>query len=246
MISITVLTKNSAATLKKTLTSLSRFPEICVFDTGSTDETLQIAAEFPNVRIHQGIFSGFGPTHNQASNLAAYDWILSIDSDECLTPELAEEILTLSLDPSCVYEIRRHNFFNEKRIRGCSGWDPDFVIRLYHRKHARFNDAQVHERLLFPGLRKVRLKHPLLHTPYLRIEDFLSKMQNYSTLFARDKKNTRVSLTSALLHSSWAFLKSYLFKRGFLSGREGLIISLYNSHTTFYKYLKLLEEGDRL
>ncbi len=243
MITVTILTKNSAATLKKTLASVVGFSEVLIFDTGSTDETLQIAREFPNVQVHQGSFSGFGPTHNLASSLAKHDWILSLDSDEILSEELSSEILKRTLYPNCVYEIRRHNFFNGKRIRGCSGWDPDFVVRLYNRKRAKFNDAKVHETVLYPNLNKVPLKHPILHTPYLQIEDFLTKMQNYSTLFVHDQKHKKsASLLSALCHGWWAFIKSYVVKRGFLSGKEGLIISLYNSHTTFYKYLKLAQE----
>lgn len=242
MISVTVLTKNSAKTLKKTLESLKTFPEVLLFDTGSTDETLEIAKSFSNVSVHCGEFKGFGPTHNQASSLAAHDWILSVDSDEQLTEALAQEILSTKLDPLCVYQVRRHNFLAGKRIKGCSGWDPDFVVRLYHRNHTAFDNAQVHEKIMCRDLKRVTFKHPLLHFPYLRISDFLSKMQSYSTLFADQHKETkRSSLGSALMHSWWAFIKSYVIKRGFICGKEGLIISLYNAHTTFYKYLKLAE-----
>ncbi len=243
MISVTILVKNSAATLKKTLESVAGFPDVLVYDTGSTDGTLEIAQEFPNVRIHHGEFIGFGPTHNLASSLAAHDWILSLDSDEQLTRELADEILNIKLDAACVYEIRRHNFFNGRRIKGCGGWDPDFVVRLYNRKATSFDNVQVHEKVLCGQLKKITLRHPMLHTPYLHIGDFLTKMQNYSTLFAQQHQNRKsASVGSALAHSWWAFFKSYLIKRGFLDGKEGLIISLYNAHTTFYKYLKLSEK----
>lgn len=246
MISVTILTKNSAATLKKCLLSLSGFPEVILYDTGSTDETLSIAREFPHVRICQGFFDGFGTTHNRASALATHDWILSLDSDEALTPALAQEILSLKLDSSCVYKIRRHNFFNGKRIRYCGGWDPDFVVRLFSRKTATFTEAKVHEKVITDNLKTVRLQNPLLHTPYLQISDFLTKMQNYSTLFAQDKKQKkRAGVGSALLHSFWAFFKSYILKRGFLAGNEGLIISLYNGHTALYKYLKLFEVAEQ-
>ena len=106
------------------------------------------------MRIHHGEFIGFGPTHNLASNLASNDWILSLDCDEELSKELAEELLSLKLDPAAVYEIRRHNFFNGKRIRGCGGWDPDFVVRLYNRKATAFDQAQVHEKVLTTGLKE--------------------------------------------------------------------------------------------
>jgi glycosyltransferase involved in cell wall biosynthesis len=243
MISVTVLTKNAEKSLGKTLKSLKDFPEVLVYDTGSSDKTVEIAKSFPNVRIHQGEFLGFGPTHNKASSLATHDWILSIDSDELMTDELAQEILQLKLEPTSVYEIRRMNFYNEKRIRGCSGWDPDYVVRLYHRKSTAFDNALVHEKVQISNLKKSRLQGVLLHTPYLKIEDFLAKMQNYSTLFAKQKRQDKnPSIASALAHSWWAFFKSYILKRGFLSGKEGLIISLYNGHTTLYKYLKLAEK----
>ena len=245
MISVTILTKNSAATLKKCLSSVSGFSEVLVYDTGSTDTTLQIAKEFPNVRILSGFFDGFGTTHNRASALATHDWILSLDSDETLTPELAREILALKLHPNCAYEIQRHNFFNGKRIRSCSGWDPDFVVRLYERQKTAFTPAQVHEKVMTDGLKVVRLKSPLLHTPYLQISDFLAKMQNYSTLFAQEKQNKKSTIGTALAHSFWAFFKSYILKRGFQDGREGLIISLYNGHTALYKYLKLAELAEK-
>jgi glycosyltransferase involved in cell wall biosynthesis len=239
-ITATVLTKNSQETLASTLASLQKFPEVIVYDSGSTDATLKIAEGFPNVKVILGTFNGFGPTHNAASLLASNDWILSIDSDEVLSPGLADEILSLSLDPNSVYQIDRRNYFNGKWIRWCGGWYPDPVIRLYQRHSTRFTDDAVHEKVISAGLKCVPLSSPLIHTPYRSIEDFLAKMQAYSTLFAeqhRGKKSS--SLGKAIAHGSFAFLKSYLLKRGFLGGREGFIISLYNGHTTFYKYLKL-------
>lgn len=236
MISVTLLTKNSSATVKQTLESLRSFAEVCVYDTGSSDETLPIAKTFPNVVIHQGEFIGFGPTHNAASALARYDWILSIDSDEVLSLELIEEIHALSLDPSCVYQILRHNFFNGKRIKGCAGWYPDPVVRLYHRKKTHFSNDAVHEKIL--PLKICSLSSPLYHTPYRSIDDFLEKMQKYTHLYAAQNPDKKSSFAKALLHSWYAFFKSYILKRGFLNGKEGYIISAYNGHTAFYKHLK--------
>jgi glycosyltransferase involved in cell wall biosynthesis len=241
-ISVTILAKNSARTLKKCLDSISAFPEVILLDTGSTDATLQIAQEYPNVKIFTSPFLGFGPLHNKASALASHDWILSLDSDEVLTVELVQEIKALDLNPAHIYSIQRDNFFNEKKILWCGGWHPDRVVRLFHRGKTQFSDAQVHETILKNHLQEIPLASPLLHTPYLEIFDFLEKMQRYTTLFAeqnREKKSS--SLLRALFHSWHAFIKSYLFKRGFLGGKEGLILSLYNGHTAFYKYLKLAE-----
>lgn len=242
MISVTILAKNSKETLEKTLESTRDFPEVLLLDTGSTDETLWIAKKFPNVKICVDSFEGFGKTHNKATALATYDWILSLDSDEVLSEELSKEILSKELEANCVYAIRRRNFFNDKEIKGCSGWYPDFVTRLYHRKSTFFDDAEVHEKIIVGSLRKETLFHTMSHTPYRSISDFLHKMQSYSDLFAKQNKGRKkASMGSAILHGWGAFLKSYLFKKGFLLGAEGFLISMYNGHVAFYKYLKLQE-----
>lgn len=295
MISVTILTKDCADTLSATLESVRAFKEVVILDGGSTDATLDIARKFANVKVFMESFAGFGQMHNRACALASYDWILSLDSDEVLTRQAVEEILslfsdcnnpssylspdfsaglsaerdgsvnescrvraqslgekkrshaqgvfcnrTLALNPACVYAIERHNFFNGRRIKGCGGWHPDWVVRLFNRRSTRFTLDKVHEKVVTEGCAIVRLNHPLLHTPYRTIGDFLTKMQNYSTLFAlQNQKKRPVSLFQALLHGWFAFFKSYLLKRGFLDGKEGLVISLYNGHATFYKYLKL-------
>lgn len=242
MISITILTKNSAATLKNTLESVRSFPEVVLLDTGSTDTTLEIANIFPNVKIFIRSFQGFGPTHNEASQLASHDWILSLDSDEVLTSGLIAELQTLNPVANSVYLIQRDNYFNGKHIRWCSGWYPDPVLRLYNRKTTRFSDDAVHERILTEGHRVVSLKHTIKHTPYRTISDFLTKMQTYSTLFAKQNRNKKKSsLLRAIFHGSFSFFKSYFIKRGILGGKEGFIISLYIGQTAFYKYLKLAE-----
>lgn len=247
MISVTILTKNNQDTLKKTLESLQTFNEIIVYDTGSSDETLRVASTFPNVKVIQGLFDGFGPTHNTASSLALHDWILSIDSDEVLTPKLVQEIHQLSLDPTCVYQIPRHNYYNDTWIKWCGGWYPDPVIRLYNRQSTSFSLDAVHEKVLIDNHKIITLASPLLHTPYRSIDDFLTKMQTYSSLFASQHQGTKTpSLGKAIFHGWFAFFKSYILKRGFLGGKEGFIISTYNGHTAFYKYLKLIDQHQKL
>ena len=244
MITATVLTKNSQKTLKATLESLKNFNEVIVLDSGSTDSTISIAKTYPNVTIHSTPFLGFGPMHNYATKLSSNDWILSVDSDEIITKELADEIHSLTLDPECVYSIQRENYYNGKRIKCCSGWHPDQVVRLYNRSKTCFSNDLVHEKILHDNLALKHIKNTMTHTPYQEIGDFLSKMQTYSHLFAKQNHGEPSSLTQALIHSWFAFIKSYIFKRGFLAGREGFIISLYNSHTAYYKYLKLAEKNE--
>lgn len=240
-LSVTILTKNSQKYLEEVLSSLAIFDEVLVCDTGSTDQTLDIARRFTNVTLYERPFIGFGPTHNVASNLAKHDWILSIDSDEIVTPELAKEISSLSLSRGCVYSFPRHNEYRGKWIRWC-GWHPDRQIRLYHRLDTQFTGVQVHEAVDVRGLKEIRLQAPLRHYSYDEVNDFLNKMQSYSSLFAlqyQGKKSS--SLSKAIAHGCFAFFKSYVLKRGFLGGQEGFEISFYNGNTAFYKYLKLAE-----
>lgn len=240
-ISVTVLTKNSQKYLKEVLKALTSFGEVLVYDTGSTDDTLEIAKTFKNVTVVHAPFVGFGPTHNMASAVAKNDWIFSIDSDEVATPQLIKILQDTELDAECVYTFPRHNYFNGKFIKGC-GWCPDRQTRLYNKKRTRFTDAQVHEAIISDGMREVALSAPIVHYSYEKISDFLSKLQSYSTLFAeqnRGKKNS--SPVKAILHGSFAFFKSYILKRGILGGYEGLVISAYNGHTAYYKYMKLYE-----
>lgn len=247
MITVIVLTKNSQETLEDTLFSIRDFPEVLVYDTGSKDATLDIAKQFPNVKITQAEFSGFGPTRNLAAQLASHDWILALDSDEILSPKLAQEILSTSLDPNFVYQIDRRNFFNGKWIKSCGGWYPDPVIRLYNKQKTQFTNSMVHEKVSLQNMHVHSFSYPLFHTPYRNIHDFLTKMQVYSDLFAIQKIHSKqVSLPQAILHGLFAFFKSYFLKKGLKEGVEGFIISAYNGHTTFYKYLKLREAQKRL
>lgn len=239
-ITVCILAKNAEQTIQATLDSVQSFPEVLIFDTGSTDSTLTIASKYPNVTIHQSPFIGFGPLRNAIAACAKNDWIFALDSDEIISPSLKSEINQLSLSQAFAYVVPRHNFYNGKRIRGC-GWSPDRVARLYHRNHNQFSEAFVHESI--QTNHRINLKSPLLHTPYRSTEDFLAKMQHYSTLFAQQYKGKRTSsFTKALGHGIFAFFRSYVLKHGILDGSEGFTISLYNANTAFYKYLKLSED----
>ena len=243
MISVTILTKNSRRYLKEVLDALRSFDEVVIYDTGSTDDTLDIAEHFPNVKIYQGPLIGFGPTHNIASHQAKNDWILSIDSDEVPSPEMVQTIHSLELDPRNVYSFPRHNYYKGQWIRGC-GWYPDRQIRLYNRLETSFSHDQVHETVLTKNKKHIPLKTALKHYSYDSVTDFLQKMQNYSDLFAIQHAGKKYSSPlKALGHASFAFFKSYILKRGFLEGYAGFLISSYNAHTTLYKYFKLYERN---
>jgi len=241
MISVCILAKNSASTIRGTLDSTHSFQEVLVLDNGSTDQTIEIAQSYPNVRVLRYPFIGFGPLRNYLSAQATHDWILALDTDEALSPALLSELTTLTLDPHTAYSFPRHNFYNGKHIKGC-GWYPDRVTRLYYRKTTAYSNSDVHESV--KSSHTTLLKSPLYHTPFRSTAEFLAKMQQYSSLFAQQNAGKRPSsLLKAFFHSLYAFFRSYFFQRGFLLGAEGFIVSLYRSNMAFYKYLKLWEEN---
>jgi len=241
MISIVMLCKNNQGYIKDTLSALSKFEEIVLIDTGSDDQTLEIAGKFPNVTIYKKKIDAFGTIRNIGADLAKNDWILAIDTDEIVSNRLVDEIFSLKLDKVKVYEIPFKNFYNGKWIKGC-GWHPESHVRLYNRKTTSFSNLKVHETVLTDKVKVIKLNAWINHTSYRTTDEFLKKMQNYSELFAsQNVGKKKSSFSKALLHGSFSFIKSYLLKRGFLMGKEGFIISVYNANTAFYKYLKLSE-----
>jgi len=247
-ISATLLTKNSAARLEEVLRALGWCDEVVVLDTGSSDATVEIAQSHGNVAVYRlsGPFPGFGRAHQQAVALARNDWILSIDSDEVVTPALAAEIAAQSLDPRAVYSVPFHNYLGGQLITTC-GWYPDRHERLFNRTVTNFCASAVHERVQTAGLKTLRLSAPVRHYSYGSLDDFLRKMQSYSRLFAQQNAGRKAaSPGKAVARSLWAFLKSYGLQRGCLQGRAGLVISAYKAQTVFWKYLFLDEANAAL
>ena len=241
-ISVTVLTKNSAAYLAECLGALEAFAEVVLLDSGSTDETISIARRFRNVVVFEHSFIGFGPMKNLALDKASNDWILSVDSDEIVTPELAREILDLDLDGSRLYAMERDNYYHGRLIRGC-GWDNDRVNRLFDRKSTRFDDKLIHEGLSgSKSMTTQLLRGRLKHYTYDDASQLVQKMQHYSTLWAEENRGRKKSSAfRALLNGILTFFKSYVLQNGWRYGYEGLLISVSNANGAFYKYIKLYE-----
>ena len=192
MITVCILSKNSSVTIRDALDSVKSFSEVLILDNGSTDNTLEIAKSYPNVRIFETPFIGFGPLRNEVAKFATNDWILVLDTDESLPLALLEEIKSLDLDPQIAYSMPRDNYYNGKHITGC-GWSPDRVIRLYNRQKTEYSDAQVHESVNKENITLKRLKSPICHIPFRSTAEFLAKMQNYSSLFAKQYQGKRKS-----------------------------------------------------
>lgn len=240
-ISAVLITKNEEAALPACLRSLGWVDEIVVLDAASSDRTREIAARHGARVFESNEWPGFGPQKNRAIALASGDWILSIDADERVSPELAAEIRG-ALDGAAgiaAFEMPRSSSYCGRAIRH-SGWWPDHVCRLFRRGRARFSDDLVHERLVTEG-KVARLSGVLLHESFVDLEDVLDKVNRYSSLGAQQlaAAGRRGSLAAALAHGLVAFVRTYVIRAGFLDGREGFMLAVSNAEGAYYKYLKL-------
>ena len=245
-LSAIVITKNEAGNIADCLATLSFCDERIVVDAGSTDDTIAIAEKL-GARVAIREWTGFGAQKNFALSLTEGDWVLSIDADERVTSELAEEIRTAIQNTSIDgYELPRQSSFCGRPMRH-SGWFPDHVLRLFRRSRARFTDDLVHERAVCDGP-IARLRGALIHHPVLRLEDALSRMDRYSTAGAEMllASGRRVSFVSGISHALWAFLRTYIVKAGFLDGREGFLLAVANAEGTYYRYMKAWVKGRNL
>jgi len=240
-ISPVIIVKDAERTIAKTLESLKEFEEVIVYDTGSSDETLEIAEKYENVVLFKARFEGFSESKNKAAKLAKYDWILSIDADEVISPELMDSIRELNPEDGITYRFKRNNYYRSKIIK-YSGWGREYVIRIYKRTSTCFNKKLVHEHIdcNLGGIRTINGE--LRHYSYHSISNFVTKRDLYSELFAIENKDLRKSSPFlALIRGAFDFLNTFFIKLGFLDGYRGILISVSNANVTFYKYLKLYE-----
>lgn len=244
MISVVILTKNSAKYIERCLGVLQAFPEVVVVDNGSTDQTIEIAVQFANVKLYQREFCGFGPLKNIGASLASHDWVFFVDSDEIVSPELVKMVLEQKLNEQEVYRFYRKNYYAGRLIDGCN-WDNDYVVRLYNRNITRFNDNQVHESIQTNNLTVTNLSDKnsfIYHFPYSNTRQLMAKLEHYADLYAVNKLgHKKVKLWTIPFRFFMAFIKSYLLKKGFKYGYEGFLISSYNAMGVLVKYLKLYE-----
>ncbi|MFO1371856.1 MAG: glycosyltransferase family 2 protein [Candidatus Competibacteraceae bacterium] len=237
---VALITKNAAARLDECLSSLVFADRVVLLDSGSTDTTLAIARAH-GVEIYQSAdWPGFGIQKNRAVALLDTDWIFLIDADEVVTPKLAASIQAALAAPQAeVYELNRLSSFCGHWMRH-SGWYPDWIARLFKRGSARFSEDLVHERLRFT-CPSARLAGALLHYSYENYSDVLRKLEQYSSLGATQRiaRGETGDLGKAIARGSWAFLRTYFLRLGFLDGRAGLIVAIFNAETVYYRILKM-------
>lgn len=242
-LSVTLITRNERANIAECLRSVAFADEWIVVDSGSTDGTREIAESMGATVVTTDDWPGFGPQKNRALALARGEWVLSIDADERVSPELAERIREVVAGRGKAevqgYELDRLSRFCGQWMHH-GDWYPDRVLRLFRRERGRFTDDQVHERLDVQGP-TARLQGHLLHETMASLDDALDKMNRYTRGRAVDRVRAgkRGGLWPALSHGLWAFLRSYLLRRGFLDGRLGFVLALYIAEGTYYRYLKM-------
>jgi glycosyltransferase involved in cell wall biosynthesis len=239
-LSVIIITKNEAHAIEDCLRSVAWADEIVVVDSGSTDNTVNICQQYGAKVTATADWPGFGRQKNRALALATQPWVLSIDADERVTPELQAEIkqaITNNADAS--YRMPRSSSYCGQFIK-YSGWSPDYISRLFKRGYGKFSDDLVHERLLTDHA-TLTLQSSLLHISYINLDEVLDKINRYSTdgaamSLARGKS---ASLGSAIAHGIWAFVRTYFIRLGFLDGKMGFVLAVSNAETTYYRYLKL-------
>ena len=245
-LSVTVISRNEAADIGAALASVRFADEIIVVDSHSTDETVAIARQHTG-RVFLRDWTGYIDQKNFAAAQASHDWILSLDADERVTPALAEEIrATLAAEPAHrAYRIPRVTRHFGRWIR-TTDWYPDYQLRLYDRRSARWTGKYVHESVDVGGS-VGRLRHELEHYAYRDISDHLETMDRYTTYAAKQmyESGRRAGLLQVAGQPPLAFLRNYLARGGFRDGVAGLTISAMNSYYVFLKFAKLWELQQR-
>ena len=241
-LSVLVTTFNEEATLPLCLASVDWADEILVVDSGSTDRTVEIAREH-GARVLEHPYESPARQKNWALPRCAHEWVLILDADERVTPELAEEIRDLlARGPAADgHWIRRVNLFLGRPMRH-GGWETDKVIRLVHRDRARYDDRLVHEEIDLPGPLPV-LRHPLVHETFRSFDQYWPKVDRYARWWAEQAfaKGRRTGAAGVLGHAIARFLKMYVLRRGFLDGGHGLVLALLATCSTYLKHARLWE-----
>jgi glycosyltransferase involved in cell wall biosynthesis len=237
-VSVVIISNNEEQNIGRAIRSvLETTDDIVVVDSFSTDQTIEICRQL-GANVFQKEFSGYGDAKNFGAQKAKYPWILSLDADEALSPELSRELLNMEFEDNVVYKFDRLNSFLGSWIH-YGGWYPDWKPRVYQRDSVQWDLKPVHEELVIPGSYKERkLKGKLFHYTCQDLQDYKTKLDRYARLSAQ--QSTPLPKFKVLilqyLSPAFKFVKTYIFQLGFLDGKAGFIISKLNAWTVFKKY----------
>lgn len=244
-LAVAIMTYNEEKNLKRTLSSINKLAnEIIIIDSGSTDNTENIAKEF-GAKFYTEKWKGYGKQRNSAIDKCTQEWILNIDADEEVSLELLENIKKIIEQPipniEKVYEINRVSFCFGKKLKH-GGWGTSYAIRLFTKGSGHFNDNTVHEEFVTKTLIE-KLNGDLYHHSYLTLEDYFTKFNRYTTEGALDyyRKGKKSSIFQIVFNPLYKFIKMYIVRLGFLDGIEGFVISVTSALYSMVKYFKLRE-----
>jgi (heptosyl)LPS beta-1,4-glucosyltransferase len=238
-ISVIVITLNEEKNIARCLASVAWADEIIVLDSGSKDKTIEIAKSY-HAKVYHQDWLGFGEQKNKALEYTTKEWILWLDADEKVTPELSDSIkFEINHTQSDAYQMKRASFFLGKLIKH-GDWGRDKVVRLFKKGKACWTIDQVHESLSINKRDTKYLEGILLHYTQDNLHTSLKKINEYSTLSAEMmvEKNRDSSVFKAVLRGHLAFVRSYLLRRGFMDGVRGYVLARNIGLGAYLKYLK--------
>jgi glycosyltransferase involved in cell wall biosynthesis len=239
-ISVIVVAMNEAHDIAECIESVRGWcREVIVFDSGSTDGTQEICRAL-GARVFETDWPGDGPQKNRALAQASGEWVLCLDADERIGPELKAELLrALPSTPHAAFSTPRLSTFCGRDMHHGDWW-PDRIVRVFRREKGRFTDVLTHTRPIVDGTTGT-LASPILHRSIPSLHEALDKMNVYSSEGAKtlDARGKRAGFARAILSGLWAFVRIYVVQRGFLDGRRGFVIAAMSAEGTYYRYLKL-------
>ncbi|HBZ01715.1 MAG TPA: hypothetical protein DEO84_10395 [candidate division Zixibacteria bacterium] len=238
-ISVVIMARNEAKNIGEAIASVSFASQIVVADTGSRDNTMELARQ-AGAEVHSIDFDGYGASKNRALEFAKCDWIFSLDADERVSPELAGSIARTVNSPKYDgYTISRLTYFLGKPIRH-SGWYPEYVLRLIKKGTGKFSERLVHENIRL-DCPTGKLDGLLYHYSYRDLDSYLEKMNVYSTLNSQElyRSGKSIHFFDMLIHPPATFIKMYILNAGFLDGYHGFLLAGLSSFNVFTKYAKL-------
>jgi glycosyltransferase involved in cell wall biosynthesis len=240
-LSVAIIAGNEEKKIGDCLESVKWADEIIVVDSESTDRTVEIAKRYTD-KVFIRKWEGYAPQKQFAIDQATCDWILSLDADERVSPELKDEILKI-LESETEFDgfyIPRRNFFLGKWIKSC-GWYPNYQLRLFKKGKAKVTQRKVHEKFIVDG--KVGyLRGDIIHFTHMTLKETFAKINEYSSLRAEEKsKRKKVKGIDFILYPFSSFLSHYILKGGFRDGVYGLMVSLNHAMTNLQTYMKIWE-----
>ena len=238
-LSVIIAAKNEAHNIADCIASVAFADEILVLDSGSQDATATIAQQLRAKVVHTD-WQGYGAQQQRGIDLAQSDWVLSLDADERISPELQLEIVRAINSPVAKgYRLPRSSSFCGQFMKA-GGWTPDYTTRLVRRDCAGFTSHFLHAHMTVAGTTS-DLKSPIIHYSYRNLDDVLDKLSRYSRGAAMDAatQGQTSGLGKAILKAQWAFFRTFVLRAGFLDGRMGLVLAIFNAQITYYKYLRL-------